>query len=112
MGIDNAKNRNISADVVDGYVSRLGELIKFKPVSIFIIIGINGLFNLHYQNGISSPRLSIKNFLKNTTLLHESLPRTQIYFQTLSPLGKDFINKHANIVNSAIGSVNQMGLII
>ncbi len=60
LGIDNAKNRNISADVVDGYLSRLGELIKFKPVSIFIIIGINGLFKLHYQKGISSPSFSYK----------------------------------------------------
>ena len=35
LGIDDAKNRNISADVVDGYLSRLGELIKFKPVYFY-----------------------------------------------------------------------------
>ena len=49
LGIDNAKNRGISGNVKDGVLLRLGELIKYKPTSIFIMIGINDLFNLHYQ---------------------------------------------------------------
>ena len=39
-------------------------------------------------------------------------PKQKFTFKRYYQLGKDFINKHANIVNSAIRSVNQMGLII
>ena len=49
LGIENVRNRGISGDVTDGVLLRLGELIKYKPTSIFIMIGINDLFNLHYQ---------------------------------------------------------------
>ena len=102
LGIDNAENRGISGDVTDGVLLRLGELIKYKPTSIFVMIGINDLSNLHYQKEIPSPDYVVGNLLKITTLLHEKLPNTQIYVQTLLPTAKDFINKNVNIVNSAM----------
>ena len=102
LGIDNAKNRGISGDVTDGVLLRLGELIKYKPMSIFVMIGINDLFNLHYQKEIPSPEYIVENLLKITTLLYEKIPKTQIYVQTLLPTARDFINKNVNIVNNAM----------
>ena len=109
LGVENVKNRGISGDVTDGVLLRLGELIKYKPTSIFIMIGINDLFNLHYQKEIPSPNYIIKNLLKIMTLLHEKLPNTQIYFQTLLPTARDFINRNVNIVNSAMRSHQSNG---
>ena len=90
LGIDNAKNRGISGDVTDGVLLRLGELIKYKPKSIFVMIGINDLFNLYYQKEIPSPDYVVENLLKIMTLLHEKLPNTQIYVQTLLTNGERF----------------------
>ena len=102
MKIDNVKNRGISGDVTDGVLSRLGELIKYEPKSIFIMIGVNDLFNLYYRKEIPSPDYVINNLLKITTLLHEKLPNTKLYLQTLLPTARDFINEKIDIVNASI----------
>ena len=39
-------------------------------------------------------------------------PKHKFTFRRYYQLGKDFINKHANIVNSAVDPINQIGLII
>ena len=102
LGIDNAENRGISGDVTDGVLLRLGELIKYKPTSIFVMIGINDLSNLHYQKEIPSPDYVVENLLKITALLHKELPKTPLFVQTLLPTARDFINKNVNIVNKAM----------
>ncbi|OUT99363.1 MAG: hypothetical protein CBB92_05595 [Flammeovirgaceae bacterium TMED32] len=102
LKIDNVKNRGISGDVTDGVLSRLGELIKYEPESIFIMIGVNDLFNLYYRKEIPSPDYVINNLLKITTLLHEKLPNTKLYLQTLLPTARDFINEKIDIVNASI----------
>ena len=102
MKIANVKNRGISGDVTDGVLVRLGELIKYKPKSIFIMIGVNDLFNLYYRKEIPSPEYVINNLLKITTQLHEKLPNTKIYLQTLLPTARDFINQSINVVNASI----------
>ena len=106
LKIANVKNRGISGDVTDGVLVRLGELIKYKPKSIFIMIGVNDLFNLYYRKEIPSPEYVINNLLKITTQLHEKLPNTKIYLQTLLPTARDFINQSINVVNASI-KVNQ-----
>ena len=102
LKIANVKNRGISGDVTDGVLVRLGELIKYKPKSIFIMIGVNDLFNLYYRKEIPSPDYVINNLLKITTQLHEKLPNTKIYLQTLLPTARDFINQSINVVNASI----------
>ena len=102
LKIDNVKNRGISGDVTDGVLSRLGELIKYEPESIFIMIGVNDLFNLYYRKEIPSPDYVINNLLKITTLLHEKLPNTKLYLQTLLPTARDFIKEKIDIVNASI----------
>ena len=102
LKIANVKNRGISGDVTDGVLVRLGELIKYKPKSIFIMIGVNDIFNLYYRKEIPSPEYVINNLLKITTQLHEKLPNTKIYLQTLLPTARDFINQSINVVNASI----------
>ena len=102
LKIENVKNRGISGDVTDGVLLRLGELIKYGPKSIFIMIGVNDLFNLYYRKEIPSPDYVIKNLLKITTLLHEKLPNTKLYLQTLLPTARGFINQSIDVVNASI----------
>lgn len=73
-------NRGISGDVTDGVLKRLGEICYFKPVSVFILIGINDLFN---------PSLSANyvgnNIIKIANIIHQRSPHTEIYIQTILP---------------------------
>ena len=66
------------------------------------MIGVNDLFNLYYRKEIPSPEYVINNLLKITTQLHEKLPNTKIYLQTLLPTARDFINQSINVVNASI----------
>ena len=38
-------NRGISGDITEGVLSRLDEIIHYKPIAVFILIGINDIFN-------------------------------------------------------------------
>ena len=46
----NIKNRGIGGDVTEGVLARLDELIYFKPRTVFLLIGINDLWNLTPDN--------------------------------------------------------------
>ena len=49
FGINHIRNRGIAGDLTDGVLQRLDEIIYFKPKAVFILIGINDLFNLHHN---------------------------------------------------------------
>ena len=102
MKIANVKNRGISGDVTDGVILRLGELIKYEPKSIFIMIGVNDLFNHYYRKEIPSLEYVVNNLLKITTLLNEKLPNTKLNLQTLLPTAKYFINQSIDVINASI----------
>jgi lysophospholipase L1-like esterase len=74
------KNRGISGDVTAGVLQRLGEVYYVKPKAVFLLIGINDLFN---------PKLSsdstAANIIKIVTIIHKKSPHTKIYVQTILP---------------------------
>ena len=41
FGVDNIVNRGISGDFTEGVLARLDEIIYYKPLAVFILIGIN-----------------------------------------------------------------------
>src|SRR5688572_6232361 len=45
LGWSHVKNRGISGDVTEGVLIRLGEITHSKPKAVFLLIGINDLFN-------------------------------------------------------------------
>ena len=109
FGIPNIKNRGISGDVTDGILKRLDEIIHFKPKSIFLLIGINDLFNLHYQKEIPSPKYVGNNILKIAEMLSRKIPNTTLYIQTILPTDKEFINENIIRVNKMINYYKKEG---
>lgn len=104
LGVANVRNRGISGDITDGVLQRLDEITYFKPKAIFILIGINDLFNILYQKEIPSAEYVGKNILKIAEIINKKSPSTKIYIQTLLPTSKDFMIENIDIVNTIIKS--------
>ncbi|MBB6460295.1 GDSL-type esterase/lipase family protein [Flammeovirga kamogawensis] len=102
FGLPNIKNRGISGDVTDGFLLRLGEIAYYKPSKVFIMIGVNDLFNLHYQKQIPSAEYVANNILKIVDQMHEVSPTTEIYVESILPDHQDFMAPLINKVNTIV----------
>jgi len=74
------KNRGISGDVTDGVIARLEEIYFYKPSAVFILIGINDLFN----PDISAEYVG-NNVVKIANSINAKCPDTKIFVQTILP---------------------------
>jgi lysophospholipase L1-like esterase/peptidoglycan/xylan/chitin deacetylase (PgdA/CDA1 family) len=102
VGIKNVKNRGIAGDVTDGVLNRLDEITHFKPKTVFLLIGINDLFNLHYQKQIPSTEYVANNIIKITDSIYQKSPETTIYLQTILPTSDEYMADYINQVNNII----------
>lgn len=82
--IENAKNRGISGDVIDGVIERLDQVTDGHPAKIFLLIGINDI-----SHAIETPRLAgrYERLVKQIT---EKSPETELYIQSVMPINNDF----------------------
>jgi|TARA_B110000483_G_scaffold4831_1_gene5591 lysophospholipase L1-like esterase len=104
FNIPNIRNRGIGGDVTDGVLERLDEIIFFKPKAVFILIGINDLFNIYYKKQVPSPEYVGNNILKIARTIKQNSPSTLIYVQTLLPTSKDFMKSNIEVVNKIIAA--------
>ncbi len=74
------KNRGISGDVTDGVLARLEEINFYQPSAVFLLIGINDLFN----PDISAEYVG-NNVVKIANSIHAKCPDTKIFVQTILP---------------------------
>ncbi len=74
------KNRGISGDVTDGVLARLEEIYFYQPAAVFLLIGINDLFN----PDISAEYVG-NNVVKIANLISAKCPNTKIFVQTILP---------------------------
>jgi lysophospholipase L1-like esterase len=95
--IPNIKNRGISGDVTDGVLLRLGEIYYFKPKVVFILIGINDLFNAE----ITADYVG-KNVIKIANAIKGHCPNTKVYVQTILPTAHEFLRKKIQETNNVI----------
>ena len=111
FGINHIRNRGIAGDLTDGVLQRLDEIIYFKPKAVFILIGINDLFNLHqnednrslkYDKIVPSTEYIAKNILKIAKKIHRKSPATKIYVRTLLPSRREYVKKDILEVNKII----------
>lgn len=118
FGGSNIKNRGIAGDVTDGVLKRLDEIVYYKPKAIFILIGINDLFNIHYKEDtkgmkydkiIPSAHYVGKNITKIAKTLHNRLPNTKIYVRTVMPTRRDFLKEDILKVNKVINKESKKG---
>lgn len=102
VNILNARNRGVAGDMTDGVLKRLDEIIYYKPSKIFLLIGINDLFNLHFQKQIPSVEYVADNIIKITEKIHEGTPKTKIYVQTILPTSEEYMRDYIEQVNFKI----------
>ena len=75
-----ARNRGIAGDTSDGIITRLNEITFYKPEKVFLLIGINDLF----QNPNAVEKIH-ENILNIVDEINSESPNTQIFVQTVLP---------------------------
>ena len=86
FGYSKIKNRGIGGDVTDGVLARLDEIIYFKPRAVFLLIGINDLWN--NTPTIPKPAYIGTNIIKITDIIKRRSSDTKVYIQTVLPIHK------------------------
>ena len=60
----NIVNRGISGDYTEGILNRLNEIIYYKPIAVFLLIGVNEFFKDNSNNTEITPAYVADNILK------------------------------------------------
>lgn len=98
FGIVGISNRGISGDSTDGVIARLNEIIHFSPKAIFLLIGINDIYN----ELTPSTDYVANNILKIIKRINQELPETKIFLQTILPVKKEVYKEKIIAVNGVI----------
>ena len=94
----NLVNRGISGDITEGVLERLGEIYYYKPLAVFILIGINDLFDTNIKNGeMINPKYVANNILNIAKSIKAESVHTSIYIQTILPVNIDKYEQVKNI---------------
>ena len=100
LNYPNIKNRGIEGDVTDGVLARIDEIVHFKPKAIFLLIGINDLWNFSPNN---PPVQYIgNNIIKITQIIKDKSSKTEIYVQTVLPVKKEIYKESIKRLNNII----------
>ena len=84
---ENIVNRGISGDTTLGVLARLNEIFFYKPNSVFVLIGINDIFNSDSPNRENITPITISNNIINIAYsIYKKSPETQVYIQTTLPI--------------------------
>lgn len=98
FGVVGISNRGISGDSTDGVIARLNEIIHFSPKAIFLLIGINDIYN----ELTPSTDYVVNNILKIIKRINQELPETKIFLQTILPVEKEVYKDKIIAVNEMI----------
>ena len=106
--LDNSiiRNRGIGGDTTDGILARSGEIIDSNPTAVFLLIGINDLYN----NTIESPSI---NYIANNIIniakgIKTNSTKTKVFIQTLLPISIKKSPKHYKLYNQNIKTINKI----
>lgn len=75
-------NLGYSGDTLSGMIERVSMVKAVSPQKIFLLGGINGLTNMNVEQ-------CVKTYAKLLDKLHNELPESEIYVQSLLPLSKE-----------------------
>ena len=94
FGTKNIVNRGISGDTTLGVLARLNEICFYKPISLFLLIGINDIFNTDSPNRKNITPLSVaNNIITIADAIYKRSPNTQVYIQTTLPINNKLYKK-------------------
>jgi lysophospholipase L1-like esterase len=83
-------NRGIGGDRTAGVLARMDEVLRHEPSKLFICIGTNDL-------GTNIPAEEVlHNYRSILELVQTTSPPTEIYVQSILPVGKKLILGHSN----------------
>ena len=83
---NNIVNRGISGDFSEGIQKRLNEIIYYKPLAVFILIGINDFFRDSTVSIYVTPSYVTNNIIAAAETIKKGSPKTKIYLQTILPI--------------------------
>ena len=86
---NNIINRGISGDYTVGILNRLDEIIFYKPIAVFIMIGINEFFADNTQNPHITPEYVANNIFKIADIIKSQSPNTKIFIYTILPINNN-----------------------
>lgn len=94
------KNRGISGDTTANVKYRLQEILSSSPSRIFLMIGINDLFNGYDPETVAGETGTILG-----SLIHEC-PGSEIFLQSILPVNEDYLM--SDNLNSIINRANDL----
>ena len=109
FGVPNIKNRGIAGDITDGVLLRLNEIIYSQPKAVFLLIGVNDLYNIRDHGGVPSPEYVANNILKIAKTIYRSSPNTNVFVQTILPTRDQSLKENIKLVNRIIKEKEQSG---
>ena len=87
---NNLVNRGISGDFSEGIQKRLDEIIYYKPIAIFILIGINDFYRDSTVSIYVTPSYVANNIIATAKEIKKGTPKTKIYLQTILPINTEY----------------------
>ena len=102
LNYPNIKNRGIGGDVTEGVLRRLDEITYYKPKAVFLLIGINDLWN----TSPIEPTVDYisKNIIRITQEIKKKSPKTKVFVQTILPVEKQIYRVPINEINNFLKS--------
>ena len=102
LNYPNIKNRGIGGDVTEGVLRRLDEITYYKPKAVFLLIGINDLWN----TSPIEPTVDYisKNIIRITQEIKKKSPKTKVFIQTILPVEKQIYRVPINEINNFLKS--------
>lgn len=91
-------NRGISGDYTEGVLERLPEVLRHKPLKIFLLIGVN---DLAFGNSIPEIEVAYRSIVQK---IRTDSPDTELYLQSLLPVNNEV--RHVGVKNATILELN------
>lgn len=99
LGKNNLRNRGMSGNMTEHVLYRLEEIFNTKPAKLFLMIGINDIYQ-----GIA-PDIVIGTIARILGEIQENSPPTKIYCQSILPVNENHLLSFENI-NARVYQVN------
>ena len=93
-------NRGVAGDITDGVLYRLEEITAAAPKEIFLMIGINDIFQGY---GVEQITRNLKTIIDR---IIEDTPSSKLTVQSILPINEDYFPIGDNM-NSKINAVNE-----
>ena len=114
--IGNNKIVFLGNSITEGILVRLDEIIFYKPLAVFLLIGINDIFDTDIPNREKiTPIYVANNIIKIANQIIDHSPSTEIFIQTILPINHEiyieengFFPKHNVALSEQIIQINSM----